>query len=205
MSLNNLKHLSLVVSIAASFSQVATAETMPSFTCNFTEPFINIDTARNAIYYSDNDQNQGLVARPLTRKIGANYVVSGVLKDGQSFNVKISKGRGSNGMSDVESHYIGVMSGVYSVNGGCDKIDAPIFRKVVGVAQNDTLNMRDAPNVTGKILEKIYPVQTVWLKTEPPKTGWVKVIVVASPKSGQGLTLIKEGWVNGKFLGKIKN
>ncbi len=95
-----MKKLFAVISILIGLASHAHAASLPSFWCSFTEPFITVSMARNGIYYDDNDQHVGFALRPVLRKQGADFMLSGRLKDGSSFALKISKGEGSDGMSD---------------------------------------------------------------------------------------------------------
>jgi hypothetical protein len=57
-----------VIILLMTFASQAQAALLPSFWCSFTEPFITVSTARNGIYYDDNDQRVGFVTRPLVQK-----------------------------------------------------------------------------------------------------------------------------------------
>jgi uncharacterized membrane protein len=200
-----LKILPTVIILLIAFASQAQAALLPSFWCSFTEPFINVSTGRNGVYYDDNDQRVGFVARPLLQKQGAELVMSGRLKDGNTFTLKISKDIGSDGMSEFDYPYVGKLSGAASVIGGCVKMpDGTQLRRVVGVADNDQLNLRGQPNAAAKIVGAVDVKGFVWAKAGALKKGWARVAVVLRPKNEQGLITAVEGWVNAKFLRAVE-
>jgi uncharacterized membrane protein len=183
----------------------AKAAALPSFWCSFTEPFITVSTARNGIYYDDNDQRIGFALRPVVQKLGADFVLSGRLKNGSDFTLNISKGEGSDGMSEFDYPYVGKLYGAASVIGGCVRMpDGSQIRRVVGVADNDQLNLRNQPNASANIVGAAYAKGFVWAKSVALKKGWARVSVVSRPKDEQGLITAVEGWVNARFLGAVE-
>jgi uncharacterized membrane protein len=200
-----LKKLFAAIFILITFASQAQAVLLPSFWCSFTEPFITVSTGRNGIYYDDNDQRVGFVTRPLVQKQGAELVVSGRLKDGSAFTLKISKDIGSDGMSEFDYPYVGKFSGAASVIGGCVKMpDGTQLRRVVGVADNDQLNLRSQPNAAAKIIGAAYAKGFVWAQPGALKKGWARGAAVLRPRDEQGLITAVEGWVNAKFLGPVE-
>ena len=194
-----------MILMSIGFVSHAQAASLPSFWCSFTEPFITVSTGRNGIYYDDNDQHVGFALRPVVRKQGADFMLSGRLKDGSNFTVKISKGSGSDGMSEFDYPYVGTLSGIVSVNGGCVRMpEGTQMRRVVGVANNDQLNLRNQPNASGKIIGAAYATSFVWAKPGALKKGWARVAAVLHPKDEQGLITAVEGWVNAKFLAAVE-
>ncbi len=92
--------------------------------------------------------------------------------------------------------------GVASVIGGCVKLpEGTQLRRVVGVAGNDQLNLRNRPNASGKTVGGAYAKGFVWLKSAPQKNGWVRVAGISRPNGERGLITAVEGWVKAKFLG----
>lgn len=200
-----LKTLSTVIILLIALASQAQAALLPSFWCSFTEPFITVSTARNGIYYDDNDQRVGFVTRPLVQKQGAELVMTGRFKDGSAFTLKISKDIGSDGMSEFDYPYVGKLSGAASVIGGCVRMsDGTQLRRVVGVADNDQLNLRSQPNAAAKIVGAAYAKGFVWAKPGALKKGWAHGAAVLRPKDEQGLITAVEGWVNAKFLGPVE-
>jgi uncharacterized membrane protein len=200
-----MKLLSTTIILLITFSSHVESAALPSFWCSFTEPFITVSTARNGIYYDDNDQRVGFALRPVIQKQGADIVLSGRLKDGSEFTLNISKGSGSDGMSEFDYPYVGKLSGAASVIGGCVRMpDGTQLRRVVGVAENDLLNLRSQPNASAKTIGAVYAKGLVWAKPAALKKGWVRVSVVLRPKNEQGLITAVEGWVNAKFLGLVE-
>ena len=183
----------------------AEAAALSSFWCSFTEPFITVSTARNGIYYDDNDQRIGFALRPVVQKLGANIVLSGHLKNGTDFTLNISKGSGSDGMSEFDYPYVGKLVGSASVIGGCVRMqEGTRLQRVVGVADNDQLNLCKQPNASAKIVGAAYAKGFVWAKSGALKKGWARVSVVSRPKDEQGLITAVEGWVNARFLGAVE-
>jgi uncharacterized membrane protein len=196
-----VKILLAVIIMLMSFASHVQAASLPSFWCSFTEPFITVSSARNGIYYDDNDQHVGHALTPMVQKPGKEIILSGRLKDGSAITLKISKGEGSDGMSEFDYPYIGALSGAVSVIGGCVKMpDGTQLRRVVGVADNDQLNLRSQPNAAAKIVGAAYAKGFVWAQPGALKKGWARVAVVLRPKNEQGLITAVEGWVNAKFL-----
>jgi uncharacterized membrane protein len=174
---------------------------MPSFWCSFTEPFITVYSARNGLRYDDNDANVGMAGNPAFKMSGAAFVLSGQLKDGKTFTVNITKGEGSDGMSEYDYPFVGVLAGSAAVTGGCVKLpDGTELRQVVGVAENDKLNLRSKPNAEAKIVGRVHPKGFVWLKPTSAKSKWSRVSAIAHPGSEQGAVTAVEGWVNVRFL-----
>jgi uncharacterized membrane protein len=200
-----MKLLPTAIILLISFSSHVEAAALPSFWCSFTEPFITVSTGRNGIYYDDNDQRVGFVTRPLVQKQGAEIVMSGRLKDGSAYTLRISKDIGSDGMSEFDYPYVGKLSGAGSVIGGCVRMpDGTQLRRVVGVANNDQLNLRSQPNAAAKIIGAAYANSFVWTKPGALKKGWLRGAAVLRPKDEQGLITAVEGWVNAKFLRAVE-
>jgi uncharacterized membrane protein len=200
-----LKILSGIIIMLISFASHVQAASLPSFWCSFTEPFITVSTARNGIYFDDNDQRVGFALRPTAQKHGAEIVLSGRLMDGSAFTVKISKGEGSDGMSEFDYPYVGKLSGAASVIGGCVRMpEGTQMRRVVGVAENDQLNLRSQPNASAKIVGAAYAKGFVWAKPGALKKSWARVFAVSRPNGEQGPMTAVEGWVNAKFLGAVE-
>jgi uncharacterized membrane protein len=199
-----MKLLPTAIILLISFSSHVEATALPSFWCSFTEPFITVSTGRNGIYYDDNDQRVGFVTRPLVQKQGAEIVMSGRLKDGSAYTLKISKDIGSDGMSEFDYPYVGKLSGAASVIGGCVRMpDGTQLRRVLGVANNDQLNLRSQPNAAAKIIGAAYAKGFVWAQPAAFKKGWARGAAVLRPKDEQGLITAVEGWVNAQFLGPM--
>ncbi len=161
--------------------------------------------ARNGVYYDDNDQHVGLALTPMVQKRGDEIILSGRLKKGSAFTLKISKGEGSDGMSEFDYPYVGKLVGSASVMGGCVRMpEGTQLRRVVGVAANDQLNLRSQPHASAKILGAAYAKGFVWAKPGVLKKGWARVAVVLRPKNEQGSITAVEGWVNARFLGTVE-
>jgi uncharacterized membrane protein len=200
-----LKILSTAIILLISFACHAQAVSLPSFWCSFTEPFITVSTARNGIYFDDNDQRVGFARRPTVQKNDADIVLSGRLKGGSGFTLTINKDSGSDGMSEFDYPYVGKLSGAASVIGGCVRMpEGTQMRRVVDVAKNDQLNLRSQPNASAKIIGAAYAKSFVWAKPVALKKGWARVAAVLRPKNEQGLITFVEGWVNAKFLGAVE-
>jgi hypothetical protein len=131
--------------------------------------------------------------------------MSGHLKDGSAFTLKISKDIGSDGMSEFDYPSVAKLSGAASVIGGCVKMpDGTQLRRGVGVADNDQLNLRSQPNAAAKIVGAVDVKGFVWAKAGALKKGWARGTAVLRPKNEQGLITAVEGWVNAKFLGPVE-
>ena len=200
-----MKILSTMFILLMSFASHVQAASLPSFWFSFAEPFITVSTGRNGIYYDDNDQHVGHALTPMVQKHGDEIILSGRLKDGSSFTLKISKGEGSDGMSEFDFPYVGKLVGSASVIGGCVHMpEGTRLQRVVGVADNDQLNLRKQPNASAKIIGAAYAKGFVWAKPGALKMGWARVAVVLRPKNEQGLITAVEGWVNARFLGALE-
>jgi uncharacterized membrane protein len=202
--LAELKILSTAIILLITFASHAQAVSLPSFWCSFTEPFITVSTSRSGIYYDDNDQRVGFARGPTVQKRGAEIVLSGRLRDGSDFMLTISKDSGSDGMSEFDYPYVGKLAGAASVIGGCVRMpEGTQMRRVVGVAENDQLNLRSQPNASAKIVGAVYAKSFVWAKPVALKKGWARVAAVLRPKNEQGRITAVEGWVSAKFLGAV--
>ena len=199
-----MKILSTMFILLMSFASHVQAASLPSFWCSFTEPFITVSTARNGIYYDDNDRRVGFALSPKVQRQADEIVLSGRLKDGSNFALTISKGEGSDGMCEFDYPYVGKLVGSASVIGGCVHMpEGTRLQRVVGVADNDQLNLRKQPNASAKIIGAAYAKGFVWAKPGALKMGWARVAVVLRPKNEQGLITAVEGWVNARFLGAV--
>lgn len=199
-----MKIVSTTSILLVSFASHIEAAALPSFWCSFTEPFITVSAARNGIYYDDNDRRVGFALSPKVQRQADEIVLSGRLKDGSNFALTISKGEGSDGMSEFDYPYVGKLVGSASVIGGCVRMpEGTRLQRVVGVADNDQLNLRNQPNATAKIIGAAYAKGFVWAKPGVLKKGWARVAVVLRPKDEQGLITTIEGWVNARFLGAV--
>jgi uncharacterized membrane protein len=194
----------LLLLAAASPSDAAAR---PSFSCVFTEPFIGIDSYPGGLSY---DTPEAVIAAtPTTFTVsGETVTLGGNLLDGTSFTLTIRREPGSDGMSDDIYPYAGKLSGTTvngELNGGCRKMpDGTSPRRVIKVAQDDVLNVRDKPNVKGKVVNQIAPGGVVWAYPEELVNGWARVAALWRSKSAPyAPPEIADGWVNAKFLGDV--
>jgi hypothetical protein len=72
-------------------------------------------------------------------------------------------------------------------------------RYVVGVLAGDSLNLRVAPSVLGKVLTAVEPNGFLWTTGRSSKT-WVSVAAVVFPNGDRGAAEIVEGWATGRYV-----
>ncbi len=173
----------------------------PSFSCWWTEPFDGFELSpEGAIYFSA--ETPDFSGTPLTNvkvvKVGSGWNVSG--KAGaDTITVNITKEEGSDGMSDYTTPYAGLLNRQW--NGACLKHgNGTVPRDVVGVAENDVLNVRSAPNASARIVTTIGQKGTAWVYPGKPKNGWVKVSARKYSGEESGPVTAVDGWVNGAFV-----
>jgi uncharacterized membrane protein len=199
---------SAIVGIAFCYlgSLQALASSHPAYSCVFTEPFIGIDSFAGRATYKSPEKQWPDLAVTLQTKNGV-AVLDGRLLDGKSFHLRIVKGKGSDGMSDMVRPYAGELSGTVvgmTLSGACLKFpDGSVPRLVKGVAENDVLNVREAPMAKGKIVGTVDPRGEVWVLPVASSNGWLRVAIAVYPKDEQGDVNVIEGWVNGKFVGDV--
>ena len=194
---------SFIVLLALLAAVPAHAASMPSYWCSFTEPFISVFSGSDALVYENSGEDER-VSAPDFKPAAGGGEISGLLKKGDRFSVKIKSGTGSDGMSDFDFPLTGVLAGSPAISGGCLKLpDGTKLRHITGVAPDDNLTLRDGPSVKAMAINKI-KLEYVWLKSSHAQKGWVQVIVLVFPKGESGMIKTAEGWVNGKFLAKVR-
>jgi hypothetical protein len=84
--------------------------------------------------------------------------------------------------------------------GGCTPLPFNYSaRYVSGVVPGDTLNVRNAPSIQGKVLTVVEPNGFLWFTGKSSKS-WVSVAVVSFPGGSRAAAEIIEGWANGRYL-----
>ncbi len=175
------------------------AATLPSYWCSFTEPFISIFSGADGVVLANSGAVE-VVKQAVFRAGAEGGVLIGQMKNGGHFVLKIRTGAGSDGMSDQEYPMTGVLSGAFNINGGCVRLPrGSRVMQVVGVAPDDTLNLRAAPSASSLLLDRIR-LQYLWLLSGKAKGGWVRVAAISFPAGEEGKIGVSQGWVNGKFL-----
>jgi uncharacterized membrane protein len=197
---------SLCVGFYVFISNSAMADSMPGYSCQFTEPFISIDAFLGGLMYETPDKSTP-VPKPTIKATAKATTIAGTLRKGQAFNLTIVQKPGSDGMSDYIRPFTGTLSGSAvggKLTGACLKFPpASVPLKVVGVVANDTLNVRAAPNPKAPVVTKVKPNSKVWAFTQKLENGWARVAVANYPKGENGLVTVVGGWVNAKFVGKV--
>jgi uncharacterized membrane protein len=181
------------------------ATALPSYSCVFTEPFISLDISPAGVIYSDGERKE--MVQPTSFKIeGPVTVINGKLADQTVFGIAISKEPGSDGMSDYVTPYKGLLETSAfddnKLNGACLRHpDGSRSRLVVNVRENERLNVRSAPNVRGRIINRVRQGMSVWAHPEAAVGGWVRVSTALYPANETGEVRVVSGWVNARFLG----
>jgi hypothetical protein len=84
--------------------------------------------------------------------------------------------------------------------GGCTQLPFNYSaRYVSGILPGDTLNVRNAPSIQGKVLTVVEPSGFLWITGKSSKS-WVSVAVVSFPGGQRAAAEIIEGWANGRYL-----
>jgi uncharacterized membrane protein len=188
----------------AASTQVVHASAMPSYSCTFTEPFITLESYPGGARFNTPDA-QGTVLSPSLDASGAVTQISGIMPDGKTFILRITKEVSGDGMSDMMRPYKGVVTGSYvsaPLRGACLRFpDGTSPRPVKGVLSDDVLNVRSRPTARAKIVGGVASGGTLWAFPEDLVRGWARVAAPAFPKGGAGMVGIVQGWANAKFLG----
>ncbi|MDE2445655.1 MAG: hypothetical protein KGO94_05715 [Alphaproteobacteria bacterium] len=173
--------------------------TSPSYWCSFTEPFVSLFTGASSTVFSNSGAVER-VAKPQFSPAPGGGILSGTLKDGGTYKIKVSAGKGSDGMSDFDYPLTGVLTGAFNATGGCLKLPpGTALRQIVGVAPDDNLVLRVGPSAKARAIDKI-KLDYVWAIPGPARNGWQRVVVLVWPKGEQGMISTRTGWVNRKFL-----
>jgi hypothetical protein len=172
----------------------------------FTEPFISLDISPAGVIYSDGERKEIVQPTGFTI-VGPVTVISSKLADQTVFGIAITKEPGSDGMSEFVMPYKGLLetstSGNRKLNGACLRHpDGSRSRPVVNVRENERLNVRAAPNVRGRIVNRVGQGVSVWVHPEAAVGGWVRVSTALYPANETGEVRVVSGWVNARFLGR---
>jgi hypothetical protein len=197
-----------VFGLTATGSGVADAKSPnPSFSCWWMEPFLGLDLSpegalfydAGGIYDAETPDGDGT---PLSKlkviKVGSGVRITGDVGL-DSISVRITKGVGSDQMSDFTTPYVGVLNGEFQ--GACLKHgNGTVLRDVIGVAEGDVLNVRVSPSASARIIDTIPFDGATWVYPGRANNGWRKVSVERYASRESGPITVVDGWVNGAFI-----
>lgn len=166
-----------------------------------------MEMSKGQVAYSFSGDKAELMLTPSIVKTGSKVSVRGSLA-GKNFEMRITNVAFTESEEESTVPYsVSILGGEGSVNGGkggCIRYaDGTAPRDVIGVADNDVLNIRTKPNSRASVLGTAYPRGRVWIYPRSNAGGWIKASFYrfAESKSKRGLVT---GWVNAKFLAKRK-
>ncbi len=175
----------------------------PSFSCWWTEPFAAFRLSPSGAVFDTFDSPDG-GGDPLEEvtvvQAGSGVNVTGY-SNGELVSVQIRKEAGSDGMSDHTTAYSGTWGGQWE--GACVKHGSgSIPRNVIGIAENDELNVRSAPSARAKKIASIPFSGSAWVYPQTNTRGWLKVSAAVYPEAESGRIVVRNGWVNAKFVAR---
>jgi uncharacterized membrane protein len=185
----------------------AKASSTPSFSCIFTEPFVSLLTSPMGSYFINMaDKPQILQLKSSKIVQNAHLLVLQAEQPKETFELKVIKGKGGDGMSDRQFPFIGAFQFKgNNLEGGCIRFsDGTSPRKIVNVKANDKLNLRESPSNSGKIIASYTSFETLWAFPENAINGWVKVEGLHYPQGENGPVKALKGYVLGQYLGNLR-
>lgn len=178
-----------------------------AFNCVFTEPFSALVVSAEEVSWAPNIADLDIptaVTSATVKSVGKGLRIDAVTAQKSKLGVSVSFGKNSGGVGEYTTDYEAKIDGRVDT-GMCVKYpDGSVPRRVVGVADNDTLNIRQAGKATSPAVTTVGPGELVFLLPGSPKAGWVRVAASLFPKSGTGRVAAVTGWAKASFLGPVR-
>jgi uncharacterized membrane protein len=175
----------------------ANPSVLPSVECNFTEPFFALLVSPEGLVILDEKTTAAQfvsadIADPA--RIRYTFRVKGKLK-----TLTLVNDLGTDGMSDADYDRRGEWE---SFVGGCTMYQKGMVpRRVVKVAADDVLNIRNKPNAGAAVVRTASNAEVIFVQAPESKSQWKKVAVTIDVGESSRIRVIK-GWANGAFIAK---
>jgi hypothetical protein len=175
----------------------ATAATtsLPSVFCDFEEPFRWVVLSPEGVLVEDHE-NGAVFTRFQPRS------VRGSINSRLTITLPAASGYSPLVLEKLDQDESFSSHGVSfdGQEGFCDRLPTGfVLRKVVGVAEDDALNIRSAPNATAEILETHAAGELIWVK--PTKNAWIQAAKAVT--EDETPTFVVTGWVRSSFVTKV--
>jgi uncharacterized protein YgiM (DUF1202 family) len=174
----------------------ATAATtsLPSVFCDFEEPLQWVVLSPEGVLVEDH--YNGAV---FNRYKATN--VRGSINNRLTVSLPQSSGNSAIVLEKVDGEYFSHSVTFNDREGTCDRFPTGfLLRKVVGVADDDELNIRSAPNASADIVSTSANGRLIWVK--PTKAKWFQVAYAETNEDG-GTEGIFTGWARATFVTKV--
>ena len=193
----------LVAALAALPSigaNAATRSSVPSISCNFSEPFISYAVSPEGVLDSSADQPTPVVRKIVSSKGSTNSRYEVVFNSGAAkVSLVVTKEPGDDGMSEITTSHTGRRNGTQA--GACSVLPTGyVARRVTGVATSDKLNVRVSPKSSAAVVGGLNNNTAVWIQKSSGK--WLRAAFVSKPADGAGIARVKTGWVRAAFVTK---
>jgi len=178
----------------------ATRSSVPSVSCNFSEPFISYAVSPEGVLDSGVEQPTPVLRKIISSKGSTNSRYEVVFNSGTAkVSLVVTKEPGDDGMSDITTTHRGRRNGTQP--GACSVLPTGyVARRVKGVATGDKLNVRVSPKSSAAVVGGLSNNTSVWIQKSSGQ--WLRAAFVSKPVDGVGTARVKTGWVSASFVTK---
>ncbi len=178
----------------------AARSSVPSVSCNFSEPFISYAVSSEGVLDTAVEQPTPALRKIISSKGSTNSRYEVVFNSGTTkVSLVVTKETGDDGMSDITTTHRGRRNGIQA--GACSVLPTGyVARRVKGVVAGDKLNVRVSPKSSAAVVGGLSNNTAVWIQKSSGK--WLRAAFVSKPVDGVGMARVKTGWVSASFVTK---
>jgi hypothetical protein len=179
--------------VVATPADAVTASSLPSVFCSFEEPYQYVVLSPEGVLVEDHE-NGAVFARYKPTS------VKGSINATLTVRLPASSGNSSLVLERTDGEFNSHLLTFNDREGLCDRLPTGfLLRKVVGVAEDDELNIRSEPNASAEVISTSTNGSLIWIK--PTNAKWVQVAYTESIGDGAPIEVFT-GWVNSRFVTK---
>jgi uncharacterized protein YgiM (DUF1202 family) len=171
-------------------AQRANKSSLPSLFCDFVAPYkLVVLSPEGVLVEVDHEDGHAFELLQPTSVSGSINNRMSVTLPGSNGTLVVNRVSG-----ELSSHYAEL--NIFS--GGCEQLPTGfILRQVVGVADNDRLNIRKAPTASAQVIATRSNGNLIWVR--PSKSNWIAIAYTEGAPSKT-----RTGWVRKTFVSKTR-
>jgi hypothetical protein len=174
-------------------ANAAASSSLPSVFCDFEEPFQWVVLSPEGVLVEDHD-NGAIFNRYKPTSL------RGSINSRLTVGLPASSGNSSIVLQRVDGELDSHVITFNDREGTCNRLPTGfLLRKIVGVSDDDELNIREAPNASAEIISSSSNGSLIWVK--PTKAKWVQVAYVEQV-GDEAPNEVFTGWANKAFITK---